>query len=64
MVDGTLVPLYRKPSYYRETFFDQKSNYSINVQIINTPNRKIIDYASRFRGSRHNTHYFTSTKLG
>ena len=51
MVDGTLIPLYQKPSHYGETFFDRKNNYSINVQIINTPNRKIIDYASRFQGS-------------
>ena len=64
MVDGTLIPLYRKPSHYGETFFDRKCNYSINVQIINTPNRKIIDYASGFRGSRHDTHCFASTKLG
>ncbi len=64
MVDGTLVPLYRKQSHYGETFFDRKSHYSINVQIINTPNRKIIDYASGFRGSRHDTHCFSSTKLG
>lgn len=64
MVYGTLIPLYRKPSHYGETFFDRKCNYSIKVQIINTPNRKIIDYASGFRGSRHDTHCFASTKLG
>lgn len=28
------------------------------------PNRKIIDYASGFRGSRHDTYCFASTKLG
>ena len=43
MVDGTWISLYRKPLHYGETFFDRKCNYSINVQIINTPNRKIID---------------------
>lgn len=64
MVDGTLIPLYRKPSHYGETFYDRKSRYSINVQIINTPNRQIIDYASGFRGSRHDTHCFKSTRLG
>ena len=63
MVDGTLIPLYQKPSHYVETFFDRKCNYSINVQIINTPNQMIIDYASGFRGSRHDTHCFASTKL-
>ncbi len=38
IVDGTLIPLYQKPSYYGETSFDWKCNYSINIQIINTPN--------------------------
>lgn len=64
MVDGTLIPLYQKLSHYRKTFFDQKSNCFINVQIINTPNRKIIDYASGFWDSRHDTHCFAFTKLG
>ena len=31
IIDGTLVPLYQKPSHYRKTFFNQKNNYSINV---------------------------------
>lgn len=38
MVDGTFIPLFQKPTYFGETFFDRKSNYSLNVQIINTPN--------------------------
>jgi hypothetical protein len=32
MIDGTLVPLYAKPSYYGDRFYDRKSNYSLNVQ--------------------------------
>ncbi len=64
MVDGTLIPLYRKISHYGETFFDRKCNYFINIQIINTPNQKIIDYASGFQGSCHDIYCFASTKLG
>ena len=64
LVDGILIPLYRKLSHYGEIFFDWKSNYSINVQIINTPNCKIIDYASGFWGTRHDIYRFASTKLG
>ena len=64
MVDGTLISLYWKQSHYRKPFFDQKGNYSINIQIINIPNRKIIDYTSGFRGSWQDTHCFISTKLG
>ena len=35
----------------------------MNVQIINTPNLKIIDYASGFVGSHHDTYCFASTRL-
>ena len=34
------------------------------MQIINTPNRKIIDYVSRFCDSKYDTHCFAYTKLG
>lgn len=33
MVDGTLVPLFRRPGYFGNVFFDRKSNYSLNVQV-------------------------------
>ncbi|KAH8795967.1 hypothetical protein DL96DRAFT_1419279, partial [Flagelloscypha sp. PMI_526] len=32
MVDGTLVPLFLRPGFFGNTFFDRKSNYSLNVQ--------------------------------
>jgi hypothetical protein len=32
-VDGTLVPLAEKPAFHGETYFDRKSNYSLNVQV-------------------------------
>ncbi|KAF6760967.1 hypothetical protein DFP72DRAFT_785787, partial [Ephemerocybe angulata] len=31
-VDGTLVPLADKPGFHGESYFDRKSNYSLNVQ--------------------------------
>ena len=34
MVDGTLVPLSQKPGHHGEAYFDRKSNYSLNVQVI------------------------------
>ena len=34
MVDGTLVPLFRRPGYFGNVFFDRKSNYSLNVQVM------------------------------
>jgi hypothetical protein len=33
MVDGTLVPLFQRPGFFGNTWFDQKSNYSLNVQV-------------------------------
>ena len=33
MVNGTLVPLFQCPHHFGNTFFDQKSNYSMNVQV-------------------------------
>lgn len=50
--------------YYGEAHFDRKGNYSINTQIVNTPNLQIIDYASGFRESGHDMHCFEHTKLG
>ncbi|KIJ31237.1 hypothetical protein M422DRAFT_186223 [Sphaerobolus stellatus SS14] len=32
-VDGTLVPLAEKPGFHGEAYFDQKSNYSLNIQV-------------------------------
>jgi len=34
MVDGTLVPLYCRPGFFGNTWFDRKSNYSMNVSVI------------------------------
>jgi hypothetical protein len=32
-VDGTLVPLFDRPHWYHESYFDRKSNYSLNIQV-------------------------------
>ncbi|KAH9159806.1 hypothetical protein EDB89DRAFT_1864238, partial [Lactarius sanguifluus] len=33
MVDGTLVPLFQRPSEFGTSYFDWKNNYSMNVQV-------------------------------
>ncbi|KDQ52057.1 hypothetical protein JAAARDRAFT_139205 [Jaapia argillacea MUCL 33604] len=33
LVDGTLVPLYDRPFWYGESYFDRKCNYSLNIQV-------------------------------
>ncbi|KJA12825.1 hypothetical protein HYPSUDRAFT_98158, partial [Hypholoma sublateritium FD-334 SS-4] len=32
MVDGTLIPLFDRPFWYGESYFDRKCNYSLNIQ--------------------------------
>jgi hypothetical protein len=41
MVDGTLVPLFMRPGFFGNTFFDRKSNYSLNVQVSPFPYIKV-----------------------
>jgi hypothetical protein len=33
LVDGTLVPLAERPYWFGESYFDRKSNYSLNIQV-------------------------------
>ena len=33
MVDGTLAPLFARPGLFGTSWFDRKSNYSLNVQV-------------------------------
>jgi hypothetical protein len=45
MVDGSLVPLYARPAFYGNVFFDRKSNYSMNVQVIkSTPSSHALQF--------------------
>ncbi|KAF8589563.1 hypothetical protein K439DRAFT_1645027 [Ramaria rubella] len=37
MFDGTLVPLFTHPGFYRNSPYDCKSNYSLNVQGVGVP---------------------------
>jgi hypothetical protein len=32
-VDGTLIPLYKRPNWFGESYFDRKCNYSLNIQV-------------------------------
>lgn len=33
LVDGTLIPLYSRPHFFGESYFDRKSRYSLNIQV-------------------------------
>lgn len=79
MVDGTLVPLYSRPHHFGTTWFDRKSNYSMNVQVryfpllsqcnsnssqlITLPNLRIIDYSVGLPGSQHDSTAWKHTLL-
>ena len=58
MVDGTLIPLFAKPSFFGEAYFDRKSNYSLNVQLVSLPNLRIVDYVVGLCGSAHDSTVF------
>ncbi|KAE9402089.1 hypothetical protein BT96DRAFT_765550, partial [Gymnopus androsaceus JB14] len=53
MVDGTLFILAERPFWYGESYFDRKCNYSLNFQIINLPNLRIINFSYGYTGSTH-----------
>ncbi|KIK92400.1 hypothetical protein PAXRUDRAFT_793290 [Paxillus rubicundulus Ve08.2h10] len=55
MVYGTLVPLYSCPGFYGNSLYDCNSNYSMNVQIVSTPDLCIIDYSVGLPGSQHDS---------
>ena len=64
MIDETIILLFEKSHYYDDVFFDRKSKYFINVQIINTSHdRQIIDYVNEFNKSRHDSHCFLEISL-
>jgi hypothetical protein len=33
LVDGTLIPLFDRPFWFGESYFDRKCNYSLNIQV-------------------------------
>ncbi|KAL0569843.1 hypothetical protein V5O48_012120 [Marasmius crinis-equi] len=53
MVDGMLVTLDQRLYWYGLSYWDRKNNYSLNIQIINMPNLRIIDFGFGHVGSTH-----------
>jgi hypothetical protein len=62
MVDRILIPLYEKPVLFGEGYFDYKSNYSLNLQLIILPNLWIINYVIGHIGSRHDSYAFYNSR--
>ncbi|GLB35610.1 putative DDE superfamily endonuclease [Lyophyllum shimeji] len=63
MVDGTLVPLFQRPHHFGNQYFDRKSNYSLNVQLISRPDLRILDYGIGLPGSQHDATAWNQTRL-
>ncbi|KAF8581773.1 hypothetical protein K439DRAFT_1647802 [Ramaria rubella] len=63
MVNGTLVPLFAQLGFYGNTWYNQKSNSSLNVQLISTPNLRIIDYGVGLPGSQHDATAWKGTQI-
>ncbi|CAK5271904.1 unnamed protein product [Mycena citricolor] len=62
-VDGTLIPLDERPTWYRPGHFDWKCNYLLNIQIVNLPNLQVIDYGYGHTGSTHDSLAWQTTRL-
>ncbi|KAF8584781.1 hypothetical protein K439DRAFT_1345129, partial [Ramaria rubella] len=63
MVDGTLVSLFAHPGFYGNSWYDRKHNYSLNVQLISTPDLCIIDYSIGLPGSQHDATAWKATRV-
>nr|GAT51776.1 predicted protein [Mycena chlorophos] len=62
-VDGTLVPLATRPFWYGESYFDRKSRYSLNIQIVSLPNLRIVDFSYGHTGSAHDATAWGGTRI-
>ncbi|EKM58902.1 uncharacterized protein PHACADRAFT_63878, partial [Phanerochaete carnosa HHB-10118-sp] len=63
MVDGTLVSLYTCPKWYSESYFDRKSNYFLNIQVVSLLNLRIVDFAYGHTGSTHDATAWEQTRI-
>ncbi|EFP82516.1 uncharacterized protein PGTG_08472 [Puccinia graminis f. sp. tritici CRL 75-36-700-3] len=50
-VDGTTIPMFQRPGYDGEVFFDRKRRYSINAQIICDCDKYITSFITGWPGS-------------
>ncbi|KIK81688.1 hypothetical protein PAXRUDRAFT_155487, partial [Paxillus rubicundulus Ve08.2h10] len=63
-VNASAINLFVKPGLYGEMFYDQKSNYSLNCQlVIKSHNILIVDYSLVQLGSIHNVYTFQNTHI-
>ncbi|KAG2336963.1 hypothetical protein BDR05DRAFT_978651 [Suillus weaverae] len=63
LVDGTLIPLYDRPNWYGESYFNWKCNYSLNIQVVFLLNLHIIDFSYGHTGTIHDSSTWEGTQL-
>ncbi|KIK79193.1 hypothetical protein PAXRUDRAFT_161959, partial [Paxillus rubicundulus Ve08.2h10] len=62
IMDGSTINIFEKPGVYGETFYDRKSKYSLNFQVVMMPhNLQIVDYGLEHPGIIHNAYMFQCT---
>ena len=63
MIDGTLFPLFAKPTLNGEDYFCRKGGYAITSQIICDHNRRITYLYTGWAGSVHDNRCFRNSNL-
>eukprot|EP00644_Phytophthora_capsici_P013820 jgi/Phyca11/119893/e_gw1.40.258.1 len=62
-IDGTTFPLSQKPAVDGECYFDRKSRYSINAQVVCDDQRRIIAFYSGWPGSCSDSTVYRNMQL-
>jgi hypothetical protein len=62
-VDGTTIPIHKKPAVSGNTFMDRKRRYSINAQIVCDQNYRIIFFSTGQPGSCSDSRAYGQTAL-
>ncbi|OAV87870.1 hypothetical protein PTTG_09326 [Puccinia triticina 1-1 BBBD Race 1] len=62
-VDGTTIPLFQRPGYDSEVFYDQKRRYSVNAQIICDCNKYITLFITGWLGTCGDSRVYKQMQL-
>jgi hypothetical protein len=62
-VDGTTIPLFQRPGFNGEVFYDQKQQHSINAQIFCNCNKYITSFITGWPGSCEDSQVYKQMQL-
>ena len=63
IIDGTIIVLCQKPSYYGESYFCRKQCYAVNVQVVCDHKGRIIYLVGGWPGSMHDNRAWRNCKV-